>query len=168
MPLAFFSQEGAVVRTAAGENNGRMFQRHPTQNEELMFITTNTLKRRPVFHNPKHAREAVDTLYRVQELHPFFLYAFVFMPDHCHLLLRVPAPEQISRIMRVFKYGSSININKGPIWQSRFHLKVVSDAQDVIGYIHRNPVTAGLAAEERLYPWSSACGKWDVTELAAW
>ena len=49
-----------------------MFQRHPIQNEALMLITTNTQHRRKVFADSAYAKEAVDSLYRTQQLHPFF------------------------------------------------------------------------------------------------
>lgn len=145
-----------------------MFQRHPEQNEHMMFITTNTVKRVPTFSNPTHAREAIETLYRVQQLHLFFLFAFVIMPDHCHLLMKVPAPEKISTIIDIFKVGVSHNIGLGPIWQSRFDLKIVKDSRPVIAYIHRNPVVAGLANSSEEYPWSSASGKWDISPMEIW
>lgn len=145
-----------------------MFQRHPEQNEHMMFVTTNTAKRIPLFSNPVYAREAIETLYRVQQLHPFFLFAFVIMPDHCHVLIKVPAPGKISTIMNSFKAGVSHNIGRGPIWQSRFDLKIVEDSRPVIAYIHQNPVEARLANSSEEYLWSSASGKWGVSPLEIW
>lgn len=141
-----------------------MFQRHPIQNDAMMFVTTNTQNRRRIFAQPAHAREALDTLYRTQELHPFLLYGFVIMPDHCHFLLKPLSPVKISTIMRTYKYGTSTNIGLGPIWQSRFHLKIVEDVITVLHYIHANPVRANLVESPEQYPWSSACGKWEVSE----
>jgi putative transposase len=142
-----------------------MSQRHPIQAEEAMFITTNIRKRIPLFKNPQFAREAIETLYRVQELHPFFLYGFVIMPDHCHLLLHVPEGESISKIVGVFKKGVAFNIGRGPIWQPRFHIKIPGDLSSVLSYIHLNPLKAGLVESPEHYPWSSASGKWDVSEF---
>ncbi|MBI3618869.1 transposase [Candidatus Peregrinibacteria bacterium] len=142
-----------------------MFQRHPVQNTAMMFITTNVHHRWKIFQNPTHAREAIETLYRVQLLHPFFLHGFVIMPDHCHFLLRVPPPESISLIMNVYKAGLTFQLGIGPIWQSRFHLIIPKNSATVLRYIHQNPVVEGLAPSAEDYPWSSASGKWDVTEL---
>ncbi len=150
------------------KENQHMFQRHPIQSEALMFITTNTMNRRKVFANPAYAREVIETLYRVQELHPFFLFGFVIMPDHCHLLLNVPPPESISRIMNCFKSGVSHNIGLGTIWQTRFHMRIVQNSRKVLKYIHLNPVRARIAEIPENYPWSSACGRWDVTPLDIW
>lgn len=133
-----------------------------------MFVTTVMQKRQKFFQDPAVATEAIETLYRVQELHPFFLYAFVIMPNHCHFLLRVLAPETISKIMRVFKYGTSMNCGKGSLWQPRYHVRFPENPLEVLNYIHWNPVKAGLAEVPGDYPWSSASGKWDVSELGWW
>ena len=129
-----------------------------------MFITTNTLNRMRVFSNPAYAREAIETLYRVQELHPFFLYEFVIMPDHCHFLVKVPESGSVSKIMNVYKLGVAHNIGMGPIWQSRFHMILPEDPKFIRAYIQQNPVKAGLVEFADEYSWSSASGKWDTEE----
>lgn len=85
------------------------------------------------------------------------------MPDHCHLLLRVPPPESISIIIGSFKSGVSHNIGIGRLWQTRFDLRLERPSWKTLKYIHLNPVKAGLVAKPQDYPWSSASGKWDVT-----
>lgn len=142
-----------------------MFQRHPVQNGCTMFVTTNIQERRPVFRNSAYAREAIETLYRIKEFYPFLLFGFAIMPDHCHLLLCLEAPQTISELMRKFKMGTSRNIGMGPIWQSRFHVKYPNNSQEALLYIHRNPVKAHLCDEPSDYPWSSASGKWEVQDL---
>jgi len=142
-----------------------MFQRHPIQNEVPMLITTNTLDRKKVFADPTYAREAIDSLYRVQQLHPFLLFGFVIMPDHTHFLLKVPAPLSISTIMRVYKYGVTFNLGIGAFWQSRFHIRIPDHCWKALEYIHLNPVRAGLCENIEDYQWSSASGKWDTTRL---
>jgi REP element-mobilizing transposase RayT len=105
-------------------------------------------------------------VYRVQEIYPFFLYAFVVMPDHCHLLLRTSEAQSLSTIMRVYKGGVAHNIGKGPIWQSRFDAKIIRrNPHAVIAYIHQNPVKAGLVRTAEEYRWSSASRKWDVADV---
>ena len=89
------------------------------------------------------------------------------MPDHCHLLLYVTEHAQISTIMKQFKLGVAFNIGIGPIWQPRFHQRLPENAGAVLHYIHQNPVKAGLVHYAEDYPWSSACGKWDITDLNA-
>ena len=143
-----------------------MFQRHPIQNSALMFITTNTFNRSPFFADQARAREAVECLYRVQSLYPFFLFGFVIMPDHCHFLLRVDPPVEISQIMNSLKAGLTFDTGISKLWQSRFHMRIVeSQPEKVLQYIHMNPVKAGLVDMANQYPWSSASGTWDVNQL---
>ena len=130
-----------------------------------MFVTTNTVHRNPLFSDPANAYEAVAHLYQLQLVHPFFLFAFVVMPDHCHFLLNIPSPGRISTLMNVYKSGLTFQLGLGKIWQPRFHILIPRDPWKVVEYIHRNPVKKGLSQSCEDYPWSSACGKWDVTRL---
>lgn len=134
-------------------------------NGTFMLVTTVTKNREPFFTETTCAREAVETLYRVQKLHPFFLYGFVVMPDHCHFLMFVPQSETISRIMNVYKSGLTFNTGIPKIWQKRFHIKTVRNLRSVLRYIHGNPVKAGLVTRPEDYPWSSAHERWKVTVL---
>ena len=141
-----------------------MFQRPPIQNQHLMLITTNTKDRPQVFADPACAREAIESLYRVQYWNPFFLFGFVIMPDHGHFLLNVPEHGSISRVMQAYKRSVSFEIGKA-VWQSRFHMEIVQSCRRVLNYIHLNPVRQNLCLEATAYPWSSASGRWDVCEL---
>lgn len=145
-----------------------MLNQHHLQNGNTVFITTVTRKRQPFFKDPSMAREAIDILFRVQGLYPFFLYGFVIMPDHCHLLLKVPEQSSLSKIVGRFKCGVSHGLCKGPLWQPRFDAKTPFDPKKVLQYIHENPVKAGLVEAPEQYPWSSASGRWDVSEIEDW
>lgn len=148
-----------------GYNRFLMSQRHPIQNDVTMFVTTNTHNRCPFFAQATLAREAVDCLYRVQTLHPFFLYGFVIMPDHCHFLLRVPAPQTVSSIIGSYKSGLTFDCGIPHLWQARFHMETPKDIRETLRYIHLNPVRRGIVEDPALYPWSSASGTWDVSSL---
>lgn len=130
-----------------------------------MLVTTNTAQRQKVFLEPAFAHQAVETLYKVQTVYPFLLYGFVIMPDHCHFLLNIAAPATISKLMKSYKIGVGYDIGLGPIWQSRFHIVLPEYGWKALRYIHQNPVRAGLSGNPESYPWSSASGKWDVSEL---
>lgn len=141
-----------------------MTQRHPIRNGEIMLVTTATYRRHPFFADPVLAREAVEHLYRVQDRMPFSLFGFVIMPDHCHFLLQVPEPESVSSLLRTYKMGLSFQVGIAPLWQPRFHIRLVEDPSAALSYIHLNPMRAGLCVIPEAYPWSSASGKWDVAE----
>lgn len=142
-----------------------MTQRHPIQTDAIFFITTVVRDRKPIFVNPTFAREAIETLYRVQELHPFFLFGFVIMPDHCHLLLAPVSGTKISTIMNRWKMGVAHSLGIGQIWQPRYFIRIPDDTSLTLRYIHQNPFKASLSKRNEDYPWSSLSGKWDVTGL---
>lgn len=142
-----------------------MTQRHSIQNDVTMFITTNTLKRRPIFSNPAFARKAVDQICRLQERFLFMLFGFVIMPDHQHFLLHVRSPSTISTLMNVYKTGMTFELGIGAFWQPRFDLRVPSDCFAVLEYIHQNPVKAGFVEKAEEYPWSSASGRWEISQM---
>lgn len=145
-----------------------MLPRRLVQNEEVMFVTTNTFKRIPFFTKPSHAREAIECLYRVHAIRPFLLYGFVIMPDHCHFLLKVLSPNTISMLMNTYKSGLTFDIGLPKLWQPRFDLRIIETGiGNVLRYIHMNPVKKGMVDQPQDYPWSSASGKWDVTPLGA-
>lgn len=87
------------------------------------------------------------------------------MPDHCHILLNVPAPETISQVMTTYKSGLAHQIGLGKIWQPRYDLRIPKDPWKVLSYIHQNPVKAGIVHREKEYPWSSASERFDVSPL---
>ncbi len=134
-------------------------------NDRPLFVTTNTRDRSPIFSNAAFAQEAIDQIYRTQQLHPFLLFGFVIMPDHCHFLLNVLEPVTISQIMNTYKSGLAHQIGQGTLWQPRYDLRIPQNGWKVLDYIDQNPVKAGLCATAKDYPWSSASGKYDVTRL---
>jgi len=128
----------------SGADHSGMSQPHPYQSG-LFLVTTNIKNRKPIFTNDAYAHEAIETLYRVQVRHPFVLYGFVVMPDHCHLLVRIPKNGSLSKTMNIYKGIVSLNIGNGPMWQPRFHVRWVKNSSGALRYIHMNPVQAGLS-----------------------
>ncbi len=161
-----FKYLSVAIPAARSCKNNLMTQRHPVQQNATMFVTTNCMDRRPIFHDPAFAREAVECLYRVKKLHPFYLYGFVIMPDHCHFLMNVPAPETMANVIGTFKSGLTFDTGVPRMWQGRYHCRIIeSNAVRVLTYIHNNPVVGGLVKNPQDYPWSSASGMWEIDPL---
>ena len=142
-----------------------MTQRHFTQNDTAMLVTTNIKNRYPLFEHSPYAREAVEQIYRTKSSLPFFLFGFVVMPDHVHFLLHVPSPATVSGVMRTYKMGLSFQTGIAPLWQRRFHIRLAKNPHGALAYIHNNPVAAHLVVSPADYAWSSASGKWDIDPL---
>jgi len=68
----------------------------------------------------------------------------------------------------VFKSGVTFNLGIPKLWQRRFYNKITKNTYKTLKYIHMNPVKAGLVEKPEAYPWSSASGRWDVSDLGDW
>jgi len=108
------------------------------------------------------------------------ILAFCLMPDHVHLAVQV-GDLPLSRLMQNIGYRYTRWFNErhgrsGQLFQGRYKAVMVdSDAylQELIRYIHLNPVRAGLAQIPVGYKWSSHrayCGQvtvpWLTTDWA--
>ena len=127
------------------------------------FVTSATRAREPVFEDSRNAEALIETLYTTRDRYSFLLLAYVVMPDHFHAVI-VPAPRNtISQVMRFIKgtyariYNSSYGLT-GPVWQSSFYDRIVRNEggfEDILAYVHENPVRAGMARAPEEYPYSS-------------
>jgi putative transposase len=93
----------------------------------------------------------------------FELIAWVFLPEHFHLLIN-PYKGDISKFMQCFKLSFSMYYRnrsgspKGPVWQKRYWDHVIRDDKDYahhLNYIHINPVKHGLVKQAFDWPHSS-------------
>lgn len=90
------------------------------------------------------------------------LFAFVFLPNHIHLLLRQSQKNLSSAMKNLFeRYADFFNTKykrKGHVFCGRFRQSVCLDENyffTIILYIHLNPVRAGLVTDPLDYQWSS-------------
>lgn len=114
-----------------------------------------------------------------REHHTFYLYAWVLMPNHAHLLIREPEGGAVDGVLRTLKLGLAKRvINRwieleAPIldrlvdargvrrfWQrgGGYDRNIYSreEFDEKIGYIHANPVRAGLVERPTDWAWGSA------------
>ena len=110
------------------------------------------------------ARVVADALlYGETGRHYYQLRAWVIMPNHVHLLLR---PEASLPVITRWLKGSTArqaNLILGrtgeAFWQDESFDHRVRDEVEldrIVRYVEHNPVSAGLAANPRDWPWSSA------------
>jgi putative transposase len=122
-----------------------------------VFISQVVQDRRPMFQAPRMVHLLRSTLEAVREYHPFDLLAYVFLPDHFHLLLQPTGESNFSQIMHSVKtnftktYKRLVHQNE-PLrfWQKRFWDHVIRDERDLqrhLHYIHYNPIKHGLVAD---------------------
>lgn len=115
-----------------------------------VFLTLVTHQRQPLLLQPlvRTALRAASTHVAVR--HPFKVVAFVVLPDHCHLLWRLPTDDgDFSRRVRLIKHHTARQQGlPKPLWQARFWDHLIRDEEDFrrhLDYIHFNPVKHGHA-----------------------
>ncbi len=102
------------------------------------------------------------------------LLAWCIMPNHVHVLIQTQPPHQerrhlagyssLAAIVHSWKSFTAKEINQvlvrnGPVWQREYYDRYIRDDRHlaaVIGYIHENPVKAGLVTDAVLWPFGSA------------
>ena len=136
--------------------------RRPFLSDRYFFITVRLLTGRGRLRDTDFRLLAL-ALNRTRRPHPFYLTAWVFLPDHWHAICAPVYPLTISQVMKSAKISSTILINRrraerGELWQARFFdraLRTVKEYNDKVEYIHLNPVKAGLVQRPEDWPWSS-------------
>ena len=99
------------------------------------------------------------------------LIAWVVMPNHVHVLIRAYDEVALGTIVQSWKSYTGRRIaamtatseggGAGGVWMRDYWDQFVRDERHfaaAVDYIHRNPVTAGLAERPEDWPWSSAAG----------
>jgi putative transposase len=92
----------------------------------------------------------------------FFIFGYVAMPTHVHLLIS-PQKQNLIRVMRDLKSKTGFVIARGrsvsgPIWQARYFDTIIRRVRDFwqkLEYIHNNPVEAKLVGSPEEWKWSS-------------
>jgi putative transposase len=124
------------------------------------FVTFSCYKRLPYLHNDNARTVFLDTLEHLRQRHGFYVFGYVLMPEHVHLLLSEPAAIPFGQLLRILKTESSKRL-KGDhprFWQLNYYdFNVFTQRKftDKLRYIHRNPVTRGLVESPEDWLWSS-------------
>jgi putative transposase len=127
-----------------------------------------------IFLEEKDYLALFDLLKDTVEMWHADIAAYCLMSNHYHLLIRTP-DANLSRCMRHINGVYTQRFNRahdrdGPLFRGRYKAILV-DADgyllELVRYIHRNPVEAGLTDRLDAYPWTSHKGylseakKWD-------
>jgi len=119
----------------------------------------------PVFANRGDYRQFVELLKETTEVWNLRTAAYCLMPNHYHLLVQTP-DGNISRCMRHIDGVYTQRFNQrhgcdGQLFGGRYK-SILLDADSyllqLVRYIHRNPLRAGLAKGLDRYVWSSHRG----------
>jgi putative transposase len=129
--------------------------------DRIFFVTANLLRQTVPF-NQTERDEILRVIDSQHARGAFWLYGYVVMPTHVHLVLR-PHNADISQCMRAIKSIAALRVmrlrnEKGPLWQPRYFDNIIRHVGDLwkkLEYIHQNPFVAGLVARMEDWRWSS-------------
>jgi putative transposase len=114
-----------------------------------------------VFADPEEAIEFLDLLRDLKQRDDLQVFAWSLLSNHYHLAVQTSAVP-LSRTMRTLQGGFAKAFNRrwgrsGPLWQSRYQTRLVDSqryTEQLIFYIHLNPVRAGLVDDPVTYLFS--------------
>jgi REP element-mobilizing transposase RayT len=128
----------------------------------LYHVITRGNNRQAIFKDEEDHRKFLALLEREKQRHPFYLYAYVLMTNHVHLLLE-RQDEPLSRVMQRVLTGYARYWNRkyrkvGHLFQGRYKAMLCQKEaymSELVRYIHLNPVRAKLVRRAEDYRWSS-------------
>ncbi len=145
------------------------------QSGQSHFVTFCCYHRRRLLDSDERCRIFESALERVRRSYRVYIYGYVVMPEHVHLLLSEPnCPTQakiglewatlqnytLADALKSLKQGVSRRLlgNAEHFWQKRyydFNIRNYAQFVEKLRYIHRNPVKGGLCKRPEDWEWSS-------------
>ena len=130
------------------------------QSGQSHFVTFCCYHRRRLLATDESRRIFESALERVRRSYRLYVYGYVVMPEHVHLLLSEPPQDTLADALKSLKQGVSRRLigDADHFWQKRYYdLNIRNYPQFVEKrrYIHRNPAKAGLCERPEDWEWSS-------------
>lgn len=120
------------------------------------------INKQPVFESHQEKAYFLDVLQRMGKEGEYEIYAHCLMNNHVHLLIKIgskPLDTSMKRIAVSYVYFyNKLHNRSGSLFDNRYTSVVIKDEVQLMvcaGYIHNNPVKAGLVEKPQHYPWSS-------------
>ncbi len=154
--------------------------RRPFAPGGTFFFTLVTQDRRPILCTESARPVLRAALVDTRRERPFVLLAIVFLADHLHLLLELPAGDadfatRLAAVKARFTRGflaagggeGTVTASRAAhggrgVWQPRYYEHLIRDGADLgrhFDYLHYNPVKHGRAACPHGYAFSTF-GRW--------
>ncbi|MCF7921169.1 MAG: transposase [Candidatus Marinimicrobia bacterium] len=120
-----------------------------------------------IFYSEENYRYLTEKIATTKERFGIDVIAYCLMPNHYHLLVQQNSEIPVSKWLQYIFNGYSQAINKqegrkGTLFEGRpKHILIEGDKyfQELIAYIHFNPVAAGLVSEAAEWEFSN-CQEW--------
>jgi putative transposase len=124
------------------------------------FVTFSCYRRRPLLQSNKAKQTFLTALERVRRTHKLYIYGYVIMPEHVHLLISEPPQKALAAALKSLKQGVARRLigEADHFWQKRYYdrnTRTYEEFKQKLRYIHRNPIKRGLCKNPEDYPWST-------------
>ena len=142
---------------------------------QFHFITFSCYRRQPLLARNNGNQIFEQQLESTRLRYGFVVLGYVLMPEHVHLLLNEPPTAALATVLQILKQQTSKALKhpkETQFWQRRyydFNVFTEEKTAEKLHYMHRNPVTRGLASHPQDWPWSSfrhhATGERGIVEI---
>ncbi len=130
------------------------------------FLTFSCFHRLPLLAEMHMEDGFLCALEQVRRRFQIYIFGYVVMPEHVHLLVNEPPTGTIAAAMQLLKTKVSVQAREeqkrqagdDPFWQARYvdhNVRNHAGFVTQLRYIHRNPVKRSLCSVPEDWPWSS-------------
>lgn len=128
----------------------------------IYHVILRGINRQIIFEDDQDFQKLLETLRDNKEKSGYEIYAYCFMSNHIHLLIK-EGTEELGTVFKrigvtyVYWYNWKYN-RRGHLFQDRYKSEAVENDSyflTVLRYIHQNPLKAGMVNKISEYPWSS-------------
>jgi putative transposase len=128
----------------------------------LYHVITRGNQRQETFREEDDYWHYLKILAHYKERYKFYLYAYVLMSNHVHLVMET-REVPLSKILQGINQSYTMYFNRkyhtvGHLFQGRYKA-ILCDKDEylflLVKYVHHNPVRAGLVGDPQAYTWSS-------------
>lgn len=131
-------------------------------NSGIYHIMLRGINRQQIFEDEEDNQHFLETLLKYKEQCEYIIYAYCFMGNHIHILLKEGKEDltlMLKRIAGSYVYWYNWKYHRsGHLFQDRFKSEPVEDDSyflTVLRYIHQNPIKSGLCKKAEQYSYSS-------------
>ena len=128
----------------------------------IYHIILRGINRQNIFEDEEDAIRLLETIESYKEKCGYEIYAYCFMGNHIHLLIKEGKEELgivFRRIGASYVYWYNWKYKRcGHLFQDRYKSEPIEDDtyfSTVLRYIHRNPLKANIVKDIEKYKWSS-------------
>lgn len=150
-------------------------------NYGMYFITSTVINWVPIIINEEFSKIILQSFKFCQSKKKLFIYGFVIMPNHFHMLISMEDPKKIPFVVRDLKRHTSQEISKlladdtgkkhlpwlksfygkkiSNVWQEGYHPVLIKSKKwflQKLDYVHLNPVRKGFVERPEYWKYSSA------------